>query len=418
MHQKVSINLLNLILSLSDGLDLASPELSQHQLRTAFVAWEISKAANLPSTDIDQLFIAALLHDIGALSLENKIDIHQGDVADPEIHCITGERVLKYLPVFGPCAEIVRFHHTKWQSLEGRTKEPRIFSSQILFLADVLERSIDRHTYILHQEQELTAKISSLAGTELAPEIVQLFESIAVREDFWLALVSPRLYSLLLHDGPSRGIEIELAFLKPLSELFRNIIDFRSQFTVTHSTGVAESAASLSRLLGLTETETGLMEVAGNLHDLGKIVIPNFILDKPDDLNKDESAIMRQHPYFTYTVLNTIGGISQITEWAAFHHERLDGSGYPFHLGSDKLGMGSRIMAVADIFTALSEDRPYRKGLNQDEVLPILQELCAKNYLDKMVLQVLEENYEEILTSTKKKQTEATEYYEREFAHP
>ena len=418
MYQNVSINLLNLILSLSDALDLASPELSQHQLRTAFIAWEISKAANLPSTDIDQLFTASLLHDIGALSLENKIDLHQGEVTDTEIHCTLGERVLRLLPVFRPSSEIVRLHHTEWQTLEGRTREPRIISSQILLLADVLERSIDRQIYILHQDQELIAKISSLSGTAIVPEIVQIFKSIAVREDFWLDLVSPRLYSLLLHDGPSRGIEIDLVFLKQISELFRYIIDFRSRFTATHSTGVATSASTLSRLFGLTETETGLMEVAGNLHDLGKMVIPNSILDKPDKLNKEEIAIMRQHTYFTYTVLNTIGGILQIAEWAAFHHERLDGSGYPFHLGTDKLGIGSRIMAVADIFTALSEDRPYRPGMSQQEVLSILRELCTKNYLDRSVLRVLEENYEEVLTLTKKKQAEAKEYYEREFAHP
>jgi HD-GYP domain-containing protein (c-di-GMP phosphodiesterase class II) len=416
MYQKVSINLLNLLLSLSDALDLSCPDLAQHQLRTAFVAWEICKAANLPSTDTEQLFIASLLHDIGALSLEDKIDIHQGEVSNTEIHCILGERILKDFSVFGPASEIVRFHHTEWQALEGRSREPRIFSSQILFLADVLERSIDRQTYILHQDQELIAKINSLSGTAIAPEIVQLFKSIAVREDFWLDLVSPRLYSLLLHDGPSRGTEIDLVHLKPISELFRNIIDFRSRFTATHSTGVAASASTLSRLLGLTEIETGLMEAAGNLHDLGKMVIPNSILDKPDKLNKEETAIMRQHTYFTYTVLNSIGGISQIAEWAAFHHERLDGSGYPFHLEANRLGIGSRIMAIADIFTAVSEDRPYRKGMSQQEALSILHELCAKNYLDRVVLRVLEENYEEILTLTKKKQVEAREYYEREFA--
>ncbi|MCJ7585555.1 MAG: HD domain-containing protein [Anaerolineales bacterium] len=418
MYQNVSINLLNLILSLSDALDLASPELSQHQLRTAFIVWEISKAAGLPSTDIEQLFIVSLLHDVGALSLENKITLHQGEETDPEIHSILGERMLRHLPIFGLSSKIIRFHHTEWQALEGRTKEPLIFSSQILFLADVLERSVDRQTYILHQDRELVARISALSRTGIDPEVVQVFKSVAVREDFWLDLVSPRLYSLLLHDGPSRGVEIDLVFLKPISELFRNIIDFRSRFTSTHSSGVATSASEISRFLGLTETEIGLMEVAGNLHDLGKMVIPNSILDKPDKLNKAETAIMRQHTYFTYTVLNTIGGILQIAEWAAFHHERLDGSGYPFHLGADKLSIGARIMSVADIFTALAEDRPYREGLEQREVISILRGLCAKNFIDRIVLRVLEENYEEILTLTKKKQAEAKEYYEQEFVYP
>ena len=418
MYQEVSINLLNLLLSLSDALDLASPELSQHQLRTAFIAWEMCKAAELPASDTDQLFIAALLHDIGALSLENKIDVHRGSVIDPQIHCILGERVLKTLPTFGPSAMIVRYHHTEWQTLEGRGKEPHIFAAQILMMADILEQAIDRQTYILHQNQILTEKVESLSGTTIAPEIVEIFKSIAIREDFWLDLVSTRLYSLLLHHGPGRNREVDQAFLKPISELFRNIIDFRSQFTATHSTGVATSAALLAKFLGLTELEIGLMEVAGNLHDLGKLVISNSILDKPDSLSKEEMAIMRQHTYFTYTVLNTIEGISRITEWAAFHHERLDGSGYPFHLKADKLGIGARIMAVADIFTALSEDRPYRVGMKQQEVLSTLQTMCAKNYLDKVVFRALEENYEEVLTLTKKHQAEAKEYYEREFAIP
>lgn len=416
MYQNISINLSNLILSLSDALDLASPELSMHQLRTAYIAWEIGKVANLPPADMNQLFVASLLHDIGALSLEDKINLHQFEVINPEPHCILGERVLKHLPMFGLSSKIVRFHHTEWQAWGGRTGEPYTFLSQIVLLADTLERSIDRQRFILHQDQALTSKISALSGTTIGPEIVQMLESVAEREDFWLDLVSPRLYSLLLHNGPTRGIEIELAFLKPISEMFRNIIDFRSPFTATHSAGVATSAAAISRLLGLTEVETELMEVAGNLHDLGKMVIPNSILNKPDKLNKEETALIRQHAYFTYTVLNTIEGILQITEWAAFHHERLDGSGYPFHLGADKLSIGSRIMTVADLFTALAEDRPYRNGMSQHQVLSNMSELCAKNFIDKIVLRVLEENYDEVLTITKERQTEAKEHYEQGFA--
>jgi HD-GYP domain-containing protein (c-di-GMP phosphodiesterase class II) len=169
--------------------------------------------------------------------------------------------------------------------------------------------------------------------------------------------------------------------------------------------------------LGLTEVETELMEVTGNLHDLGKMAIPTSILSKPDKLTKDEIAIMRQHTYFTYSVLNTIGGIQQVAEWAAFHHERLNGSGYPFHLEGKKLSIGTRIMAVADIFTALAEERPYRKGMKQHELLSILKDLCVKGFIDKTIVRVLEENYDEIVVLTKKRQIEALECYEQEFAH-
>ncbi len=417
MSQKLSINLLNLILSISDAMDLASPDLSLHQLRTSFIAWELSKAAQLPSANTDQLFIASLLHDIGALSLENKIDIHQGIVSDLEIHSRLGERILKHVPMFEPSAEIVRFHHTEWQAIKGITTEPQINSSQILFLADILERAIDRKTYILHQVEGLILKINSISGTGLDPEVVQLFRSIAGREEFWLTLVSPRLYSHLLRNWPSRMIEVDLEFLINLSELFRNIIDFRSRITATHSMGVATASSILSRLKGLAETEVGLMEVAGNLHDLGKMVIPNSILDKPELLNKEETAIMRQHTYFTYTILNSVGGISAIAEWAGFHHERLDGSGYPFHLSAEKLDIGSRIMAIADIFTALSEERIYHKEMSQQEILTKIHDLCKMNFLDETIFQILDANYDEVFTLTQKKQIEAKEYYSMEFAN-
>lgn len=417
MYQNISINLSYLLLSLSDALDLASSELSQHQLRTAFIAWEVGNVANLSSDEMEQLFIAALLHDIGALSPEDKINIHQAEVINPEAHCILGERILKRIPMFEPSSKIVRFHHTRWQTWGGKFEEALTFLSQILLLADTLERSLDRNQYILYQDQEIVSKIGSMAGTSIDPKAVAMFRSIAFREDFWLDLVSPRLYSLLLHKGPCRGTEIDLSFLIAISELFRNIIDFRSHFTATHSSGVAASASAISRLLGLTEVETELMEVTGNLHDLGKMAIPTSILSKPDKLTKDEIAIMRQHTYFTYSVLNTIGGIQQVAEWAAFHHERLNGSGYPFHLEGKKLSIGTRIMAVADIFTALAEERPYRKGMKQHELLSILKDLCVKGFIDKTIVRVLEENYDEIVAFTKERQIEALDCYEQEFAH-
>jgi len=193
------------------------------------------------------------------------------------------------------------------------------------------------------------------------------------------------------------------------------LIDFRSPFTAAHSSGVAATASSIAHYLGLTETEIGLIEVAGNLHDLGKMAVPNSIINKPDKLTADEFAIIRQHPYFTYSVLSTIGGMRQIAEWAAFHHEKLDGSGYPFHIDARKLDTGSRIIAVADIFTALAENRPYRKGMIKSEIISILKDLSSKGHLDKHVVSIIESNYDEILALTVHKQTNARECYQLKF---
>ena len=194
------------------------------------------------------------------------------------------------------------------------------------------------------------------------------------------------------------------------------MIDFRSRFTATHSSGVAACASALSRLFGLTEMEIGLMEVAGNLHDLGKLAIPNSILNKQGKLTKEEFALMQQHTYFTYLILTTVGGIRNIAEWAAFHHERLDGSGYPFHVDAKKLDVKSRILAVADIFTALAEDRPYRPGMKKEDLLSVLRKGRDNNALDSGVVNVVEKNYDEIAAHTAQKQIETKKYYESQFA--
>src|SRR3990167_2949515 len=110
-------------------------------------------------------------------------------------------------------------------------------------------------------------------------------------------------------------------------------------------------------------------EIAALLHDIGKLSVPDEILEKPGGLSTEEFNIMRGHTYFTYHILNSIDGFDTISEWAAFHHEKLNGRGYPFHLKEGQLSIGSRIMAVSDKFSALSEDRPYRKSLTNNEII-------------------------------------------------
>lgn len=416
MKPPLAVNLGNLLLSLSDAMDLVSPLLSSHQQRVAFIAWEIGKAANLAEDAIERLFVSGLLHDIGALSPEEKISLHQFETTSLEMHCVRGEALFELVPWLKRAAKIVRFHHKGWKQWNEPISSPIVLESQILFLADYLERSVDRSQYILHQEKQLIDKIASLSGTDIHPDVVGSFMAASGREEFWLDMISPRLYSLLLHNGPYRRVEVDLASISTIGELFRNIIDFRSRFTSTHSSGVAECASTLSKIFGFSDQEASLMNVAGNFHDIGKLAVPNSILEKPDKLTKEEFAVMRQHTYFTFSILNTIGGLQQIAEWAAFHHEKLDGSGYPFHHNTSKINTGSRIMAVADIFTAIAEDRPYRKGMKRGEIEEILKKQANMNLLDKRIVNLLLENYDEVLTKVADKQAATKEYYEHQFA--
>lgn len=416
MQRNITVNLGNLVLSLSDAMDLASPLLIQHQQRTAFVVWKMGKAARLSSERLEKVFIAALLHDIGAFSLEEKISLRNFEVENPEEHCMRGELLLNNIPWLKDSARIIRFHHKEWQQWGESIENPVVLESQLLFLADHLERAIKREHYILHQNEDIISKMESLSGSALHPQAVDLFLTVSNSEEFWLDLVSQRLYSSLLNEGPFRKTEIDFSDITKISELFRNIIDFRSRFTSTHSSGVAAAAALLAKIFGLTDAEIGLMEVAGNLHDIGKLAIPNSILDKPGKLTKEEMAVMKSHTYYTYLVINTIGGLNEIAEWAAYHHEKLDGSGYPFHCKSAELSTGARIMMVADIFTALAEDRPYRKGMSKDGIVQIIKQFSDRSLLDTRIVNLLFENYNEIFPYVAEKQTVAREFYEKQFA--
>jgi HD-GYP domain-containing protein (c-di-GMP phosphodiesterase class II) len=115
-------------------------------------------------------------------------------------------------------------------------------------------------------------------------------------------------------------------------------------------------------------------------------------------------------------VINTIGGLKQVAEWAAYHHEKLDGSGYPFHCTAAELTTGARIMMVADIFTALAEDRPYRKGMSKEELIQIMKQFSDRRLLDTRVVNLLFENYNEVLAYVAEKQAIAREFYEKQFS--
>jgi len=136
--------------------------------------------------------------------------------------------------------------------------------------------------------------------------------------------------------------------------------------------------------------------IAGDLHDVGKLLISDSVLYKTSKLNEAEYQIMKQHSYHTYSILTTIKGFGYVSEWAAFHHERLDGSGYPFHHDDSKLTIGARILAVSDIFTSLNENRPYRKAMEKKDIVGILKDYSKRYFLDKKIVNMLLENYGDI----------------------
>lgn len=191
------------------------------------------------------------------------------------------------------------------------------------------------------------------------------------------------------------------------------IIDFRSPFTAMHSAGVAASARELARLAGMTDEECRMMEIAGFLHDVGKLHVPNEILEKPGKLTKEEFNIVKEHPYYTRLILMGVDGFEKIADWAGYHHEKLNGNGYPFHLGAEHLDLGSRIMAVADIFSAITEVRPYREGMKRDQALRVMRVNVENGSLCETVVKLLEDHYDEVDAAREKESREVGQRYYR-----
>ena len=309
----------------------------------------------------------------------------------------------------------MNFHHTYWNDGEGSQQAGQCvpLESHIIHLADRIAVLIDIKNEVLGQVRGICEKMREQSGTMFKPELVDAFMSLAQKEYFWLDTTSSTIYRHLRRKARSITIVMDLDQLSGLAMLFAKVIDFRSSFTATHSSGVSASAELLAKLCGFSQRECRMMKIAGFLHDLGKLAVPREILEKPGSLTPEEFNIIRSHTFHTYRILETVEDFETINTWGAFHHERLNGKGYPFHhLGKD-LSLGSRIMCVADVFTAITEDRPYRKGMNNTETIKVLLSMAKSGTLDANIVSTLESHFEEINGVRAKAQADSREIYRK-----
>ena len=393
------VKLHRLILSLSEALDYVHPQIVDHQQRVAHIATNLARHLGLRRTDLLEVFNAAALHDIGLIGADNRLRaIHLGQLEELRWHCEMGFNLLNHNPLFTEAANIIRWHHIRWDDPQPPNANGQTIplACHIITLADEADRLIDRAVPILQQNRSITDSLVSRSGTEFHPDCVDAFRAVSSHEAFWLDTVSPRIYSVLLKQMDWPVLTIDEGALEPIAKVFGQIVDAASPWTMVHTAGVTATAAALAQMLNFAPRELQLMRAAGYLHDLGKLSVSNEILDKPDKLTDQEMASVKGHTYHTFRILDTIGGMPQISEWAAFHHERLDGKGYPFrHHGKD-LTLGSRIMAVADVFTAITEDRPYRKAMPSQRALSVLDNFVKNGALDGNIVTVLKRNFDAI----------------------
>jgi HD-GYP domain-containing protein (c-di-GMP phosphodiesterase class II) len=396
----MTVSLTDLLFSVSEAMDLSDASLVDHQIRTAFICSEMARAANLDYQQTERLFVAALLHDIGALSPEEKIGAHVYEDLRPESHCQRGGRLFEEAFWLAPSKPIVDWHHTplKTHQMAGRAiSEANVFASQIIFLADHLERAIQRDTFILHQTGTLKNWIHNFADDAIHSDVIGLFEAVSNTEDFWLNLVAKDLGRLLRDRSLLRSIDLDYDSARSIACVFKDMTDFRSRFTASHSSGVSACARGIGQELGFTGKDLQQIDLAGLMHDIGKLVVPNAIICKTTALTPQEYQIVQQHPFYTHRILSRVKGFEQIAEWAGFHHERLDGSGYGCRMSHPDLDVGAKVVAVADVATAIAERRPYREPRNEAAVIEELRKMSNKGLLEAKIVEALADNYSVIM---------------------
>lgn len=410
MIKELQVPLFDVTMCLSNAIDLVSPNLVNHHKQVAYISSSIAAEFGLSKEEQRELLLAGALHDIGAMSLKERLETLKFELNSPHQHAELGYHVLKTYGPFSKIAFLVRYHHVLW-SKASENAVP--LGSHILHLADRVSVLVDPYQEVLGQVNEICKTISKESGRKFMPDLVNAFIKLSDKESFWLDIVSPTLTSVLNGRAKAISIDLDIKGLTELTKLISRIIDFRSRFTAIHSTGVAATAEKLASLVGLSKLECMMIRIAGYLHDLGKLAIPLEILEKAAGLSDGEFRIIKSHPFYTYRLLEGIEGMATINAWASFHHERLDGRGYPFRQDSKNLLLGSRIIAVADVFTAITEDRPYHKGRSSDQALQILQAMAERSAIDGNLVSILTQNYEEVNSVRIAAQLEATSEYQK-----
>ncbi|MCL4458225.1 MAG: HD domain-containing protein [Nitrospirae bacterium] len=407
-----AIKLSDLIISFSKALDFVSPKVANHHLRVAIIASAVAREMGMSHRKVQDIFMAATIHDIGIFSAKEKADTFEFEIANPYVHAERGYLLLKSFASFGDVSKIVRYHHTPSENIGHLMSADDTFASaNILHMSDRIEVLIDKDSEILSQREDIISKIKSRSGSVFMPEIVDAFMSASERESFWFDAASPEVDQIVFDRKALPETAVDIDGLLGIARLFSNIIDYRSPFTAVHSAGVSEVASLLAQMAGFSDTECKMMRIAGYLHDIGKLAIPQEILEKPGKLSELEYNIIKSHIYHSYRILEGIKGLETINKWASFHHEKCDGSGYPFHLKGNELLLGSRIMAVADVFTAITEDRPYRKGMSGQDALKIIIGLAKNGVLDHSIVDIAATYFNHINGVRMKVQEEAGEEY-------
>jgi putative nucleotidyltransferase with HDIG domain len=414
-HNFMELVFHDVICSLSSSLDLVGVTEVHHGKRVALMAASMAKKLEWGEEAELNMLYAGMLHDCGVSSTEDHNHlVSELEWADAQAHCERGHRYLKDCPVLAKYAPWILYHHTRWSELKtlDLSKKDKL-AANLLFLVDRIDFLQAKYVNfnrgdgdILLEYHHIEEEVQAFRGTFFAPILIDVFLEISKRESFWLAMDSSYIESSVrAYCKLSERKNANFPMLLSIAALFSKVIDAKSHYTKEHSKYVAVLARFLAKKMGFDKEEQQHIELAGMLHDLGKLRVPDYILNKTSMLNESERACIQRHSFDTMQILRTVFPQTKIAEWASYHHENLAGDGYPFHLSAGQLDLGSRIVAVADVFQALVQKRPYRDSLSLQEIKLIMDDMVSVGKLDEQVVAMLEQHHEDCYHLAQSSQT-------------
>jgi putative nucleotidyltransferase with HDIG domain len=419
MHDAMArIPLSGVIGALSYALDIAEGQPPGHAVRSCLIGMRLAAEIDLSAAQRSDLFYALLLKDAGCSANANRMSVlfaaddrvakatsklvdwtnpraalvwslrtvapgtglrrrlevlkgirDEGEVTRKfmEARCDRGAEIARMLFLSEETALAIKSLDEHWDGRgmpDGLGGEEIPLAARILCLAQTVE--------VFHAARGLKAAramAKERRGRWFDPALVDAFLGFCGDRDFWDALESPNVSEW---EPPDFALAGDDARLDRIAEAFARVIDAKSPFTARHSERVAEIADGIASVLYFGPDDRRIMRRAGLLHDIGKLAISNRILDKPGKLTDEEFTAIRTHPVHTLRILERAPCFTDLAELAANHHEKLDGSGYPRGLAAGDLDLAMRVLAVADVYEALTADRPYRAPLPVEEALAII----------------------------------------------
>ena len=403
----MEIDIIGLLSAFSFALDCVEAELihvtSNHGKRVAYMSVCMAEKMGVSDDALRDLAACALLHDNALTQYINEefysdisnidtLKVSSDDITPRQLgmHCIYGEKNLEKYPFKTGVKDVILYHHEEADGsgpFEKKWTEVPLFA-RIIHFSDMLDAFCKAQKFDEDVFNKAVHFIEKNKDKRFDSEVTKMFFDAFDKDEF-SRLGDEHIEEYFWEKVPCEKSFYSFNVLKDLADLFAKIIDYKSEFTSRHSLGVARTASKISEIMGYDKVICDKMYLAGTLHDVGKIAIGNEILEKPARLTDEEFAKMKNHAGYTYMILSKVDGFEEIRDIAAFHHERLDGSGYSFGKMADELTTLQRIMACADIYQALTEKRPYKDGMNHDKACEILKDMADKNWIDKNITEVI-----------------------------